>query len=110
MFGGATLTHTFKATDTLVDVNRHIMMNRTDDGSPYSLVTNFLKRMFQPADMDTVLNAFMYVSISVLVLVDTFNSSTGYLKCLSVKFGIRNQNLETIRILYVGHVLAGGLH
>ena len=50
------------------------MMNCTDDGSPYSLVTNFPKRVFQPADMDTVLSAFMYVSVSVLVLVlvDTF--------------------------------------
>ena len=56
------------------------MMNRTNDGSPYSLVTNFPKRVFQPVDMDTVLSAFMYVSVSVLVLVDTFNSSTGYLK------------------------------
>ena len=28
------------------------MMNRTDDGSPYSLVTNFPKRVFQPADME----------------------------------------------------------
>ena len=74
VIGGATLTHTFKATDTLVDVNRHIMMNRTDDGSPYSLFTNFPKRVFQPANMDTVLSAFMYVSVSVLVLVlvDTF--------------------------------------
>ena len=55
------------------------MMNRTDDGSPYSLVTNFPERVFQPADMDTVLSAFMYGSVSVLVfvLVDTFNSSTG---------------------------------
>ena len=50
------------------------MMNCTDDGSPYSLVTNFPKRVFQPANMDTVLSAFMYVSVSVLVLVlvDTF--------------------------------------
>ena len=54
------------------------MMNRTDDGSLYSLVTKFPKRVFQPADMDTVLSAFMYVSVSVLL--DTVNSSTGYLK------------------------------
>ena len=52
LFGGSALTHTFKATDTLVDVNRHIMMNRTDDGSPYSLVTSFPKKVFQPADMN----------------------------------------------------------
>ena len=52
LFGGGTLIHTFKATDTLVDVNRHIMMNRTDDGSPYSLVTSFPKKVFQPADMN----------------------------------------------------------
>ena len=52
LFGGGTLIHTFKATDTLVDVNRHIMMNRTDDGSPYSLVTSFPKKVFQPGDMN----------------------------------------------------------
>ena len=52
LFGGGTLTHTFKATDTLVDVNRHILMNRTDDGSPYSLVTSFPKKVFQPVDME----------------------------------------------------------
>ena len=37
-------SYTFKTTDTLVDVNCHIIMNRTDDGSPYTLVTNFPTR------------------------------------------------------------------
>jgi len=55
LFGGSAITHTFKATDTLVDVNRHILMNRTDDGSPYSLVMNFPKKIFQPSDMDKTL-------------------------------------------------------
>jgi len=30
-------------------------MNRTDDGSPYSLVMNFPKKIFQPSDMDKTL-------------------------------------------------------
>ena len=67
LFGGSAITHTFKATDTLVDVNRHILMNRTDDGSPYSLVMNFPKKIFQPSDMDKTLKQLgkqsdMYVS------------------------------------------------
>ena len=50
MFGGKTIVNTFNATDTLVDVNRYILMNRTDDGSPYSLMTPFPKRIFTGED------------------------------------------------------------
>ena len=50
MFGGKTLVSTFNATDTLVEVNKYILMNRTDDGSPYSLMTPFPKHVFTGED------------------------------------------------------------
>ncbi|XP_065919775.1 UBX domain-containing protein 1-A-like [Dysidea avara] len=68
LFGGSAITHTFKATDTLVDVNRHILMNRTDDGSPYSLVMNFPKKIFQPSEMDKTLKELGLVPSAVLIL------------------------------------------
>ena len=42
--------HTFEATDTLEEVNWYIAANRTDTGGPYSLMTNFPKKVFTAAD------------------------------------------------------------
>ena len=51
LFGGKTLVHTFPATDSLIDVNQFILMNRTDNGAPYSLMTNFPRHVFSPDEM-----------------------------------------------------------
>ena len=72
LFGGSAITHTFKATDTLVDVNRHILMNRTDDGSPYSLVMNFPKKIFQPSEMDKTLKELGKKSGMYVMLLSCF--------------------------------------
>lgn len=40
------MVNTFKASDTLVDVNKYILMNRTDEGAPYALMTNFPKHTY----------------------------------------------------------------
>ena len=51
-FGGQVLTQTFKPSDTLVDVNKYILMNRSGDNLlPYTLMTNFPKKTFSSDDM-----------------------------------------------------------
>ena len=55
-FGNQVLTHTFKAADTLVDVNKFIMLNRSGDNTEaYKLMTNFPKKVFTPEDMNKTL-------------------------------------------------------
>ena len=50
------LTHTFKAANTLVDVNRFILLNRSGDNTmAYKLMTNFPKKVFTPEDMNKTL-------------------------------------------------------
>ena len=48
--GGGALTHTFKPTDTLVDVNQHILMNQEGPNHPFLLMTNFPKKVFSADD------------------------------------------------------------
>ena len=50
--GGGAIVHTFKATDTLVEVNQHILMNQDGSNAPFSLMTNFPKRLFTAEDMN----------------------------------------------------------
>ena len=50
LFDGKTLTHTFEALNTLEDVKSYIATNRTDSGAPYSLMTNFPKKVFTATD------------------------------------------------------------
>ena len=54
MEGGA-LVHTFKATDTLVEVQRHVMLHQSAPNTPFSLMTTFPKRVFTANDMDSTL-------------------------------------------------------
>ena len=50
------LTNTFKATETLVEVNRYIMMNRGGDNlAPFSLMSTFPKKVYSTEDMNTSL-------------------------------------------------------
>ena len=49
------MTHTFKPTDTLVDVNQHILMNQGGLNQPFLLMTNFPKKIFSAADMSKTL-------------------------------------------------------
>ena len=50
LFDGKTMAHTFEASNTLEDVKSYIATNRTDSGAPYSLMTNFPKKIFTAAD------------------------------------------------------------
>ena len=49
--GGGAMTHTFRPSDTLVDVNQHILLNQDGPNQPFLLMTNFPKKIFSPADM-----------------------------------------------------------
>ena len=50
------LTQTFKPSDTLIDVNKYILMNRSGDNLvPFVLMTNFPKKTFSPDDMGRTL-------------------------------------------------------
>jgi hypothetical protein len=49
--GGGAMTHTFGPSDTLVDVNQHILLNQEGPNQPFLLMTNFPKKIFSPADM-----------------------------------------------------------
>ena len=51
LMGGGALTHTFSPSDTLVDVNQHILMNQDTPNTPFLLMTNFPKKVFSPSDM-----------------------------------------------------------
>ena len=75
------MVHSFKPTDTLVDVNQFILMNGTEGNAPYSLMTNFPRKVFTPADMDKTLSelgefyCFFSISIHLCVL---FRHHTGF--------------------------------
>ena len=47
--------HTFQATDTLMEVNRHILMNQPGENQPFVLMTNFPKKFYTPEDMGKTL-------------------------------------------------------
>ena len=51
LFGGGALVHSFKATDTLVEVNQHVLMHQPSPNLPFTLMTTFPKRVF--SDIDT---------------------------------------------------------
>ena len=51
LMGGGAMTHTFRPSDTLVDVNQHILLNQDGPNQPFLLMTNFPKKIFSPADM-----------------------------------------------------------
>eukprot|EP00731_Ephydatia_muelleri_P027411 Em0019g284a len=69
LFDGKTLTHTFEALNTLEDVKSYIATNRTDSGAPYSLMTNFPKKVFTATDSRRTLKDLGLVPSAVLILV-----------------------------------------
>ena len=63
------MTHTFKPTDTLVDVNQHILLNQEGPNQPFLLMTNFPKKIFTPADMRKTLKELgIIIPVSVPVM------------------------------------------
>ena len=69
------MTHTFKPTDTLVDVNQHILMNQEAPNQPFLLMTNFPKKVFSSADMRKTLKELgnNYILILPCDLVTLFS-------------------------------------
>lgn len=55
LLGGGALTHTFKPTDTLLDVRQHILLTQEGPNVPFSLMTNFPKKVFSSDDMNKTL-------------------------------------------------------
>lgn len=53
---GAALTQTFGAKEPLSAVRLYVEINRTDDQGPFSLMTNFPKKLFGPDDYDKPLD------------------------------------------------------
>lgn len=47
--------HAFKATDTLVEVHRHIMLHQPGANTPFMLMTTFPKQIFNASDMGRTL-------------------------------------------------------
>lgn len=47
--------HTFSATDSLIDVNRHILLNQSGQNMPYSLMTTFPRKVFTEEDHNKTL-------------------------------------------------------
>lgn len=55
LFGGKTLVNTFKATDTLGDVNQYIVDNRIDSEEPFALMTTFPRHIFNGEELEKTL-------------------------------------------------------
>ncbi|CAI8049983.1 UBX domain-containing protein 1 [Geodia barretti] len=67
LMGGGAMTHTFRPSDTLVDVNQHILLNQDGPNQPFLLMTNFPKKIFSPADMRKTLKELGLVPSAVLI-------------------------------------------
>ncbi|XP_033326607.2 UBX domain-containing protein 1 [Megalopta genalis] len=65
---GQTLTQTFGSKEQLSAVRLFIEMNRTDDLGPFSLMTNFPKKIFGEDDYDTPLDVLGLVPSSVIIV------------------------------------------
>ncbi|XP_076174586.1 UBX domain-containing protein 1 [Ptiloglossa arizonensis] len=65
---GQTLMHNFGHKEQLSAVVLFIEMNRTDDSAPFSLMTNFPKKIFTEDDYDTPLDVLGLVPSSVLIV------------------------------------------
>ena len=52
---GGTLVHAFQATDTLVEVQRHILLHQPGANTPFRLMTTFPKQIFTASDMGRTL-------------------------------------------------------
>ncbi|XP_078036479.1 UBX domain-containing protein 1 [Augochlora pura] len=65
---GETLIQTFGSKEQLSAVRLFIEMNRTDDFGPFSLMTNFPKKVFGEDDYDTPLDVLGLVPSSVIIV------------------------------------------
>ncbi|GFQ97767.1 UBX domain-containing protein 1 [Trichonephila clavata] len=65
---GQCLTHTFRPNEELAAVRLFVQMNRTDGSAPFSLMTNFPKKVFTEEDMNAPLNSLGLVPSAVLIV------------------------------------------
>lgn len=65
---GQTLNQTFGSNEELAAVRLFVQLNRTDGNSPFSLMTNFPKRIFSDEDMSKPLSALGLVPTAVLIV------------------------------------------
>lgn len=65
---GQCLTHTFRPNEELAAVRLFVQMNRTDGSAPFSLMTNFPKKVFTEEDMNAPLNTLGLVPSAVLIV------------------------------------------
>lgn len=65
---GQPLTQTFSAKEPLAAVRLYIEMNRTDPPGPFSLMTNFPKKVFQREDYEKPLDQLDLVPSAVLIV------------------------------------------
>ena len=93
LFGGKTLVQSFPATQTLIDVNRYILANRTDDNTPYNLMTTYPRHVFVPDEMNKSLkelgqyniavNPIMYTCVSRSCSIISANTNSASLKAVN---------------------------
>ena len=60
------MTHTFKPSDTIVDVNQYILMNQDGPNVPFLLMTNFPKNVFSADDAKKTLKELGIINLCTL--------------------------------------------
>ena len=60
------MTHTFKPSDTIVDVNQYILMNQDGPNVPFLLMTNFPKKVFSADDAKKTLKELGIINLCTL--------------------------------------------
>ncbi|GFU33550.1 UBX domain-containing protein 1 [Nephila pilipes] len=65
---GQCLTHAFRPNEELAAVRLFVQMNRTDGSAPFSLMTNFPKKVFTEEDMNAPLSSLGLVPSAVLIV------------------------------------------
>ncbi|XP_042899566.1 UBX domain-containing protein 1-B isoform X2 [Parasteatoda tepidariorum] len=65
---GQCLTQTFKPNEELAAVRLYVEMNRTDGDGPFTLMTNFPKKVFTSSDMNCPLSELGLVPSAVIIV------------------------------------------
>ncbi|XP_022917913.1 UBX domain-containing protein 1 [Onthophagus taurus] len=65
---GGTLTQTFKATEPLQAVRLYIELNRTDTTGPFSLMTNYPRKIFEAEDYEKPLSLLGLAPSAVIIV------------------------------------------
>ncbi|GBL99351.1 UBX domain-containing protein 1-B [Araneus ventricosus] len=68
MMNGECLTHTFSPNEELAAVRLFVQMNHSDGSIPFSLMTNFPKKVFTEEDMNTPLSKLGLVPSAVIIV------------------------------------------